>query len=180
MARKNLALTLAAYFLSAGTAYATAIKINENKSDAFGIFEVVECGTVGSQPKLKTADRGALIYCISAKPIVDRTHLKSAESSMSDYGNALLLLSLTPEGGKIMEEASTHLLAKHNSKGDDARLAIVINGNLVSVSTLKSAIKDRIVVEGGFRQKEVDRIVESLDGKKGEPPPDKTDGKSSQ
>lgn len=180
MARNNLAQTLAVCFLLAGTAYATAIKINENKSGSFGIFEVVDCGTIGSQPKLlkPTKDSSAMVYCLAANPIVDKTHLKSAESSMSDYGDALLLLSLTPEGGKIMEEASTRLLAEHNSKGDDARLAIVINGNLVWVSTLKSAIKDRIVVEGGFRQKEVDRIVESLDGKKGEPPSDKMGGKS--
>jgi len=177
MARNNLAPTLAVCFLLAGITYAAVIKVNETKGDFFGIFEVVDCGTIGSQPKVlkPTKDSGTMLYCLAAKPIVDRTHLKSAESSMSDDGNALLLLSLTPEGGKIMEEASTRLLA--NSKGDDARVAFVINGNLVSVPTLKGAIKDRIVVEGGFKQKEVDRIVDFLGGKKRERPPNKAERK---
>ena len=180
MARKNLALTLAVCFLLAWTAYATAIKIHENKNDAFGIFEVVDCATIGSQPKpLKSSeDSRPMFYCLAAKPIVDRTHLKSAESSMGDFGNALLLLSLTPEGGKIMEQASTRLLAEHGTKGDDARLAIVINGNLVAVPSLRNAVKDRIVVEGGLRNKDVNRIVESLNSKAGAPPPGKEKGRN--
>jgi preprotein translocase subunit SecD len=168
-------LSLAASLALTSATHA-AFKINENKSGSFGIFEVVDCGTSGARPKLLKTKEGAVLYCIAAKPIIDKRQLKWAAAGTNESGGAYLSLNLTKEGGRIMEAASQRLLGEKEAKKGEAQLAIVINGKLLTAPHLLGVIKDEFYVEGAFTQNELDKIADELNGKKGETHPAKSDG----
>jgi hypothetical protein len=119
MTAKSLFLHVIASLVLTSTFYGTAFKINRDKTGAFGIFEVVDCGRSGARPKiLKTRNGDPELYCVAAKPIVDRTHLKWAESLMIDRGYPYLSLKLSKDGGRIKEELDRVAETLSRKKGD--------------------------------------------------------------
>jgi hypothetical protein len=124
---------------------------------------------------LKT-EKGALVYCIAAKPIIDKRQLKWAAAGTNESGKAYLTLKLTKEGGRTMEAASQRLLGEKEVKKGEVQLAIVINGKLLTVPYLRGVIKDEFNVEGAFTQNQLDKIADELNRKKGGTHPAKNDG----
>jgi hypothetical protein len=65
-----------------------------------------------------------------------------------------------------MQKATRRLMEEHEEgKGDFPRLAILVNGELLSAPTLRSVIVDALVVQGNFSQDDVDELVELLTGR---------------
>jgi len=136
------------------------------KQASFGIFEVVNCQESGQKPITLKGSAGKEKYCLAPEAIVDQRHLQSARGSRDDLGEPRLELRLTEQGGQLMQKATRRLVEEHEEgKGDFPRLAILVNGELLSAPTLRSVIVDALVVQGNFSQDDVDELVELLTGK---------------
>lgn len=177
MSIRSLLLPLAVSLALTSAGHA-AFKISETRNGSFGVYEVVDCDVAGARPKLMKAETGAIVYCIAAKPIVDKKHLKWATAGTNEAGTAYLSLKLTKEGGRIMEAASRRLLDEKEARGGsgEVRLAIVVNGKLFWAPYLRSVIKDELFVEGTYTESQMDKIADDLNRKKGEAYPAKNSG----
>lgn len=137
----------------------------KKKQASFGIFEVVDCHESGQKPIPLKGSSSKEKYCFAPKAIVDQRHLQSAKSSRNALGEPMLELTLTEQGGQLMQKATRRLMEEHEGKGEFPRLAILANGELISAPTLRSVIVDALVVQGNFSQDDVDELVELLTGR---------------
>ena len=135
------------------------------KQASFGIFEVVDCQENGQKPITLKGSAGKEQYCLAPEAIVDQRHLQLARGSRDDLGEPRLELRLTEQGGQLMQKATRRLMEEHEGKGDFPRLAILVNGELLSAPTLRSVIVDALVIQGNFSQDDVDELVELLTGR---------------
>jgi preprotein translocase subunit SecD len=134
------------------------------ESVSFGIFEVVDCATAGANAMLLKRGEETQKYCLAAKPIVNRAHLKDAKCATDGLGRPMLELTLTKPGGELMEKTTQRLVGEHSTTGERRSLGLVVNGKLLSIPTVMDVITDQLVVHGGWTKKEVDEIVAFLMG----------------
>jgi preprotein translocase subunit SecD len=127
---------------------------------SFGIFEVVDCKTSGMAPK--SLQGSTEKYCLSAKPIVDETDVRTAQALRSDSGKARLELFFTLKTGEHVKEVTGRINAEHLRRNEQGSLGIVIDGTLVTVATLSGVISDTFVVDGSFGWEEAVQIAQSL------------------
>jgi hypothetical protein len=162
----HLALRIRHFHIVVALAIALAqpIQAAGRKGASFGIFEVVECATAGSKAmQLKQGD-SIEKYCLSAKPIVDQTYLSEAKRTTNDFGEQMLELTLTKQGGELMAKTTQRMVEQHSRKGGRGKLGLVVDGKLISAATLMDAINERLSLHGGWTREELDGIVSYLNG----------------
>jgi preprotein translocase subunit SecD len=128
-------------------------------SVSFAVFEVVDCHSTSAKSMVLKRSKRKEKYCIAPQPIVDQTHLKTAASSTDALGRPQLELTLTEEGGELMQKATQRIMQQDPHRG---QVGIVVDDELLYVPTVRGVTTDSIVVQGGFTQKEVDGIVHLL------------------
>ena len=165
MPSKSIFWSLVAALALIGAVDSFGFRITDSKNGTFGIYELVDCHLAGARPKLMKAGTGTVVYCLSATPIIDRKQLKWAEALINEAGTPYLSLQLNKEGGRMMKAASQRLLDQQKNKGIEAQFAVVINGRLLAIAKLRTAITDQIFIEGGYTRKQLERMADSLNAK---------------
>jgi hypothetical protein len=82
---------------------------------------------------IENGQLGARTYYILAKPIIDGTAIESAAASKDSVGRATVDVTLTADGAKTLESASSHNVGH--------KLAIVVGGTVMSAPVISAAIK---------------------------------------
>ncbi|HEY6348926.1 MAG TPA: hypothetical protein VI636_05905 [Candidatus Angelobacter sp.] len=133
------------------------------KHVSLGLFEVVDCtaGMVPVGPK-GSAEK----YCLAAKPVVDETDVRLAQASRNESGGVRLELYFTLKAGDRMREATKRIEEEHSRRNDLGRMAMVIDGVLVSAAEVRGIIGDSLVIDGAFSREEANQIADSLMGRR--------------
>jgi preprotein translocase subunit SecD len=132
-------------------------------SVSFAVFEVVDCHSTGAKPMVLKGNPRKEKHCVAPHPIVDQTHLKTAVSATNTDGQPQLRVTLTEEGGKLMQKATQRIMGQGPVRG---HLAIVVDDELLDVASVMSVVTDSMVIEGeGLTQKQVDEIAYLLQRK---------------
>ena len=127
---------------------------------SLGIFEVVDCKTSGTAPmSLKGRSEK---YCLAAKPVVDEKDIRFAEASRDEFGKPRLELIFTNKAGQRMRETTERIQAEQRRSNERGRMAIVIDGTLVSVAALNGVISDSMVINGLFSWEDTVQLADSL------------------
>ena len=134
----------------------------------FAVFEIVDCKNAGARPMVMKGKEKKEKYCVASKPIVDQTHLQAASGATSSDGRPELELTLTEEGGQLMEKATQRIIDQHDQY--QSHLGIVVHGELLQVPTLTGVVSSKLMVQGGLTQEDVDEIVTFLQKKTRRPP----------
>ena len=82
---------------------------------------------------IENGQLGARTYYILAKPIIDATVIESATASKDSVGRATVEVTLTADGARTLESASSHNVGH--------KLAIVVGGTVMSAPVISAAIK---------------------------------------
>ncbi|HLJ91247.1 MAG TPA: hypothetical protein VKZ53_30900 [Candidatus Angelobacter sp.] len=128
---------------------------------SLGIFEVVDCKTSG--PAKAVSLKGSTEqYCLAAKPVVDQADVRAAEAKRNPSGQPQLLLLFTIKTGNHMKETTERILAEHQKLGDQGKMAIVLDGTLISVLVLNGSVSDTLLLDGAFAWDDTVQIAEWL------------------
>jgi len=138
---------------------ATSVEPANVRHVSQAILEVIDC-TTGMVPM--TLKGSTEKYCLAAKPVVDETDVKGAEAGQSQFGGGRLDLYFTVKTGERMKETTERINSEHLRRNDYGRMALVIDGALVSVPILHDTISDSLVIDGAFNPEEAAQIARSL------------------
>lgn len=101
-------------------------------------------------------------YCLAAKPVVTEADVKTTTADHSQSGRVQMEMSFSSQAGQRMQETTERLNAESSRLDVPPKMAVVIDGKLVSVATLRSAISDALMIEGEFSWEEAVQIADSL------------------
>ena len=137
---------------------AASVKPANVRHVSLAIFEVVDCknGIVPMTLKGSTEK-----YCLAAKPVVDETDIRRAEAGHDEVGGVRLSMYFTSKAGQRMKETTERVNTEFRT-GVPGKMALVIDGMLVSVPTLHGTISDSLVIAGTFSMDEAVQIADSL------------------
>jgi preprotein translocase subunit SecD len=93
---------------------------------------------------------GKLYYAVEKKRVITGRDLRSARPSIGDFGQPVVLFTLTPAGAEIFGETT--------GKSIGTGLAIVLDGRVVSAPVINARIDAEGIIEGRFTQQEVDDL----------------------
>jgi preprotein translocase subunit SecD len=93
---------------------------------------------------------GQTYYAVDRHRTVTGRDLKTARAGQGQFGDPIVLFSLTPTGS----EAFAKLTGENTNKG----LAIVLDGKVMSAPVIRSQIRDSGQIEGRFTREEVDDL----------------------
>ncbi len=91
---------------------------------------------------------------VKKKPELTGKYIKNAMASRDQVGKPEIEFTLTSEGGELFSQIT------HENKG--RRLAIVLDGALISAPTIQSEIGERGVITGQFTDKEAQDLASAL------------------
>jgi len=160
--RNNLILCLlAGLVLLSGckSPQSATVKRANVKHVSLGIFEVIDCRTGMVPITLKGSTEK---YCLAAKPVVDETDIRLAEAGHDESGGVNLSMLYTLKAGQRMRETTERLDKEFSRSGVAGKMALVIDGVLVSVPTVHGTISDSLVISGTFNMDEAAQIADSL------------------
>jgi preprotein translocase subunit SecD len=131
--------------------------VNNAKPVPIGIHEVVSCTAVHSI--LVINPRTSQKLCVDREAIVTEKDIRDAQASRdSATGEPEIMLYLDRSGGDRMYEATQRISARR----DNGRMAILIDGNLLTAPVVRNAIKDSMVINGGFTERSAQDLADSL------------------
>ncbi|ADC89441.1 protein-export membrane protein SecD [Thermocrinis albus DSM 14484] len=90
-------------------------------------------------------------FLLERKPVITGADLKTAYTSTDDMGSPAVTFELTDRGSKVFAEAT--------EKNIGRRLAIVLDGKVVSAPVIRSRISDRGQISGGFTLEEAQNLA---------------------
>lgn len=127
--------------------------VNNAKAVPIGIHEVVSCIAVNSTLVISQK------LCIDSKAIVTEKNIRAAQATRdSATGEPEVMLYLDRSGGDRMYEASQRISARR----DNGRMAIFIDGNFLTAPVVRNAIKDSMVINGGFTERSAQDLADAL------------------
>jgi hypothetical protein len=130
------------------------------KPVSLGIFEVVDCKTSGTAPmSLKGRTEK---YCLAAKPIVDEKDIRMAEASRDQSGRPQLAMFFTREAGQRMRETTERMQKGQPQSNERGRMAIVIDGKLISAPVLNGVVSDVVQISGTSSWEDTVQLADSL------------------
>src|SRR5215467_2306082 len=137
---------------------AASVKPANVRHVSLAIFEVIDCknGIVPMTLKGSTEK-----YCLAAKPVVDETDIRRAEAGHDELGGVHLSMYFTSKAGQRMQETTQRLDKEFSSSGAAGKMALVIDGALVSVPILHGTISDSLVISGTFNMDDAVQIADS-------------------
>ena len=127
---------------------------------SLGIFEVIDCKTSGTAPM--SLKGGSEKYCLAAKPVVDETDIRSAEASRDESGQPRLVLFFNSKAGQRMRELTERMQAEQLRSNSLGRMAIVIDGTLISAPVVRGVVSDSVVIAGAFSWEDAVQLADSL------------------
>ena len=130
--------------------------VNNAKPVPIGVHEVVSCIAVNST--LLIDPRTSQKFCIDSEAIVTEKNIRGAQAGYSSRNEPVVFLYLDRSGGDRMYEATQRISARR----DNGRMAILVDGNLLTVPVVKNAIKDSILIEGGFTERSAQDLADAL------------------
>jgi len=137
---------------------AASVKPANVKHVSLAIFEVVDWTTGMVAMTLKGSTEK---YCLAAKPVVDETDIRRAEAGHDEFGGVRLSMYFTSKAGQRMKE-TTERVNRESRTGVPGKMALVIDGALVSVPILHGTISDSLVISGTFNMDDAVQIADSL------------------
>lgn len=129
------------------------------KHVSLGVFEVVDCAKGMVPMRLKDSEEK---YCLAPKPVVVETDVTLARASLDETRTVRLLIYLTSEAGQRMKEITERINQRHLGRNDYGKMAIVIDGALRFVPTIRGTLSDQIAIDGAFSFEEATQIADSL------------------
>jgi len=137
---------------------AASVKPANVRHVSLAIFEVIDCKSGIVPMTLKGSTEK---YCLAAKPVVDETDIRRAEAGHDEPGGVHLSMYFTSKAGQRMKETTERLNTEFRT-GVPGKMALVIDGTLVSVPILHGTISDSLVMDGTFSGEEAVQIADSL------------------
>ena len=132
-------------------------KVNNAKPVPIGIHEVVSCIAVNSTLVIDPHTSQKL--CIDSKAIVTEKNIRGAQATHdSATGEPEVMLYLDRSGGDRMYEATQRISARR----DNGRMAIFIDSNFLTAPVVRNAIKDSMVIAGGFTERSAQDLADAL------------------
>jgi preprotein translocase subunit SecD len=101
----------------------------------------------GDQRDASGADVGDQYYAVQKRRTVTGRDLKNARPSLGQFNRPIVQFMLTPTGSDAFGELTGNNVGRP--------MAIVLDGRIESVATIRSRITDEGVIEGDFTQQEV-------------------------
>jgi preprotein translocase subunit SecD len=126
------------------------------KPVTLAIFEVVDCIPGRSRVQVRGSQEK---YCIASTPIITEKDIAAADSTHDQLGQPTLQVELRRAGGERLRATTLRLSGQPDPP---ARLAILIDGELIMAPDVKGVIADSLVISGGLRQEEVEGLAASL------------------
>jgi preprotein translocase subunit SecD len=110
---------------------------------SFRIIEVVDC-----KPSMQplTVNGSSEKYCLAAQPIVTEADVRDARPGTNESDRPILNLYFTHNAGERLRSETQRINSEHFARGDRGRLAMVVDGKLVSAANLYDTLADTIVV----------------------------------
>jgi len=137
---------------------AASVKPANVRHVSLAIFEVIDCKSGMVPMTLKGSTEK---YCLAAKPVVDETDIRRAEAGHDEFGGVRLSMYFTSKAGQRMKETTERVNTEFRT-GVPGKMALVIDGMLVSVPTLHGTISDSLVISGTFNMEDAVQIADSL------------------
>jgi preprotein translocase subunit SecD len=97
---------------------------------------------------------GKEYFAVERRSLVTGRDFKSAKPGMSQFGTPMIEFQLKPEAAEVFGEET----GRHTGAG----LAIVLDGEVVSVPRINTRIGDRGMIDGRFTQEEIQDLVTVL------------------
>jgi len=91
-------------------------------------------------------------YCLAAQPIVTERDVRGAQDSMDGSNRPVLNLYFTLKVGERLRAETQRINYEHAVRGDHGKLAIVIEGKLVSAPELYGPVADTVAISGFTRE----------------------------
>jgi len=131
--------------------------VNKVKTISVAIHEVVDCNAVQAVPVIDPRTSAKL--CVAREAIVTEKQIRAAQAG-GDYSTNKpeVFVYLDRAGADRMYEATQRISARYG------QVAILINGRLVSMPTVRTAIKDSLIIEGGLTERAAQDLAYSLNG----------------
>jgi preprotein translocase subunit SecD len=96
---------------------------------------------------------GAMIY-LTAPPVITSADVATVQRSEDSPQTPSLTVNLTPAGAKKLAAATTPATGQ--------KLAVIVNGQVISAATVHSSLSNSFRIAGGPIQKDRERVFESL------------------
>ncbi len=113
-------------------------------------LEVLE----GDERDQSGADIGDQFYTVQKRRTVTGRDLKNARPSVGQFNRPIVQFMLTPTGSDAFGEMTGNNIGKP--------MAIVLDGRIESVATIRARITDEGIIEGDFTQQEVQDLATVL------------------
>ena len=131
--------------------------VNNAKPVPIGIHEVVSCLAVHSF--LASNPRTNEKLCVAGEAIVTEKDIRQAQAGYSSSTNEpVVYLYLDRSGGDRMYEATQRISARQ----DNGRMAILIDGNLLTAPVVRTPIKDSLLISGNFTKRSAEDLADAL------------------
>lgn len=130
--------------------------VNNAKAVPIGIHEVVSCLAVHSF--LASNPRTNEKLCVAGEAIVTEKDIRQAQAGYSSSNEPVVYLYLDRSGAARMYEATQRITARQ----DNGRMAILIDGNLLTGPVVRTPIKDSLVISGGFTERSSQDLADAL------------------
>ena len=123
------------------------------KPVSFSIVEVVDC-----KPSMQplTLIGSTEKYCLAAQPIVTEADVRDAVPGTSESNQPILNLYFTLKVGERLRAETQRINNEHLARGDHGKLAMVVDGKLVSAANLYGTLADTIMVTMSTREEAKD------------------------
>jgi preprotein translocase subunit SecD len=119
---------------------------------------VVLCAA-GCKTHTHNVNNASQKLCIDSKAIVTEKNIRDAQATRdSATGEPEVMLYLDRSGGDRMYEATQRISARR----DNGRMAIFIDGNFLTAPVVRNAIKDSMVIAGGFTERSAQDLADAL------------------
>lgn len=131
--------------------------VNNAKPVPIGIHEVVSCIAVHSTLVINPRTKQKL--CVAREAIVTEKDIRGAQAGYSSSTNEPVVnLYLDRSGATRMYEATQRITARH----DNGRMAILIDGNLLTAPVVRTPIKDSLIISGEFTESSAQDLADAL------------------
>jgi preprotein translocase subunit SecD len=97
--------------------------------------------------------------CLDPRAIADDTDIAGARIQKDGQGNPDVIVALTEKGAKAMLETTRQNIGN--------RMAVVVNGGVIDVFTIRAPVSRVFHLNGHFAQQEMDDLVGALNGRTG-------------
>ncbi|HKH46878.1 MAG TPA: hypothetical protein VKM72_19640 [Thermoanaerobaculia bacterium] len=94
---------------------------------------------------------GEAFFAVERKPVIAGRDIATAQPGMGQFGQPIVEFRLTPEAAAVFSEATGANIG--------SRLAIVLDGRVMSAPVINSRIGDAGIIEGGFTREQAQDLA---------------------